>query len=124
MAVTTTSPLEPPEILEASLAFPDAQVALDGTVQSTASAFQSCSWYGPNVNSFLGCYAIVNADSDIEDLVGDRLRLVHGAKSVNVYCFTTISDIDEDILISRRAYAALELLAKTPIDVIVKVLTG
>lgn len=113
-----------PEIIDAALPFPDAQVALDGTTEQTIGAFQVCNWYGPNLHPDRGCYAIVNADGDLEDLVGDRLRLRYGNKSVVVYCFTTISDIDESILITRRAYAKLGLLAKTPIDVLVEVLTG
>lgn len=115
-----------PEIINAELPFDSAQAALDGEVIQTITEFASCSWYGAVVSPDYGCFAIVRDDGPLADFVGDRLRLTDATSgaTVVVYCVTTISDIDEDVLIARRPFAAFADLAITPISVLVEVLGG
>lgn len=117
--------LLPPEaeILDARLPYLEAQVALSGAVERKITDYYSCGWYGTTLHPDRGCYGIVNADSDLVDLVGDRVRLIHGKRSTIVYVFASY-DVPEQIQITRRSYAALELLAIEPINVRMEVLTG
>lgn len=115
-----------PEIMDARLAFPDAQVALAGTVEETKFATNTCGWYGTAFHPDRGCFAIVNLGGPLVDLVGDRLLLRYGvSRSVIVYCIgaQTVPE-GQDIVITRRSFLALELLVVDRIDVIVETLAG
>jgi hypothetical protein len=112
-----------PEILSARQAFLDAQAALEGTGRTPAepTGFFPCRWYGSSFHTDRGSYAVVKTDGELGDLVGDRLRLVYGKRSVIVYVFAS-ADVEAEIVITRRSFAALELLAVNEIDVLVEVL--
>lgn len=112
-----------PEVLDARLPFPDAQVALDGVPSSRLTDFHTCGWYGTTLHDERGAFAMVNETGPLADLIGDRLRLRYERKSVNVYCFGS-TDLPHDIAITRRAFASLELLAVEEIEVLVEVLSG
>jgi hypothetical protein len=113
-----------PEILDAELGWLDAQAALDGVGTLLTQAF-TCGWYGSSVQEDRGYLALVNSDVDAaEALLGDRLRLGYNGRSVNVYVFGSLAGLDTDIVIARRAWMALELLAVEQRLVTVEVLEG
>lgn len=112
-----------PEILHGRLGYTDAQAALNG-VATTTGVF-SCWWYGMSLQEDRGYYALVNEDNSLaEALLGDRLKLTYGGRSVIVYAFGSLAGMDADIMISRRAWMALELLAAPVRSVKVEVLEG
>lgn len=114
-----------PEIMDARLAYPDAQRALAGNIEEVSVTFNTLGWYDTKFHPERGCFAIVREDGPLVDLVGDRLHIRYGDKTVNVYCFTAREIEDgQDIVITRRSFAALELLAVDRIDVIVETLEG
>lgn len=112
-----------PEILAARQGFTDAQEALVGTPISREAGLPSCGWYGTAVSSERGSFALVNRGGPLEGLVGERLKLTWAERSVYVYVFGS-EDLDWDIHITRRAFAALELLAVDRIDLIVEVVAS
>lgn len=119
------SPLLPsePEILSARKGWQDAQAELAGQVIIRNPTLIGCGWYGTAISRERGAFALVNRTGALTDLVGDRLRLTHNDRSIYVYCFGT-DDLDYDIHITRRSFAALELLAVERIDVTVEVVSG
>jgi hypothetical protein len=116
-------PASPPEILDARRPFEQAQRFLDGAILRSVTDFYTCGWYGTTLHPDLGCYGIVQAEGDLADLVGDRVRVIYNRRSVIVYVFASY-DIPYDIAITRRAYAALELLSEEELSVRFEVLTG
>ncbi|MET0604180.1 MAG: hypothetical protein ABW167_19505 [Baekduia sp.] len=117
--------LSEPEILQARQGFPDAQASLDGARLSLLDGLYGLGWYGSSLSRERGSFALVNRGGPLEDLVGDRLRLTdpQTGRSVVVYAFAS-EGLDHDIHVTRRAYAAVSLLAVDRIDVTVEVLTS
>jgi hypothetical protein len=111
-----------PEILAARQGFADAQRDLAGVAVERMPGLPSCGWYGTAVSAERGSFALVNRGGPLEALIGDRLKLTYGDCSVYVYCFGS-EDLDWDIHITRRAFAALELLAVDRIALIVEIVT-
>lgn len=112
-----------PEILAARRPFPDAQAALEGGTLELRETLFSCGWYGSSISRERGCFALVNDTGGLSDLIGDRVRLMSGTRSVIVYVVGG-GTFDYDIHLMRRAYAALSLLAVERIDVTVEVLAS
>lgn len=118
-----------PTIMDARLAFSDAQAALAGgtsgaIVGPTRSAPWPCGWYGTAISGDRGAFALVDRDSPLNPLViGDRLKLTYASRSVLVYCVGA-TDLDHDIHITRRAFAALTFLAVESIGVSIEVVSG
>lgn len=110
-----------PEIVNARLAFADAQGALGGVAEERLNDTYTCGWFGTSLIDDRGSLAVVNEDGPLADCIGDRLRIIHGQRSVVVYCFGS-TDLDTDLAIARRAFAAIELLAAEELDVELEVL--
>lgn len=117
--------LDEKEILDGRKGFPDAQSALAGARLELRAGLPNCGWYGTSISTERGSFALVNRGGPLEDLVGDRLRITepNSGRQVIVYCFAT-EQLDYDIHLTRRAYAALSLLAVDRIAVQVEVLTS
>lgn len=113
-----------PEVLDARQGFPDAQQDLAGPPLETVAGFHSCGWYGTTLNDERGCFAVVGDEGPLAELIGDRLLLRYGLRSIYVYCFASAPDLEQDIVITRRAFAALDLLARESIDVLIEVIAG
>lgn len=109
-----------PEILAARQGFSDAQLALAGAVAPVHGVTYACSWYGTAVSNDRGSLALVSPAGALSGHVGDTLLLTFGTASVYVYVFGSYA-FQEDIRVTRRAYAALSLLAVDRIDVSVGV---
>lgn len=118
-----------PEIMHARRSFRDAQAALDGGAIETLpgptrAAPWTCGWYGSSISGERGSFALVNKGGPLDPLlIGDRLRLTFGRRSVVVYCYSA-ENLDWDIHITRRSFAALEFLAVERIGVAIEVLSG
>jgi hypothetical protein len=118
--------LSEPEIIDARQGFPDAQAALAGARLEQLTSLYGCGWYGSATSRERGSFALVNRGGPLEDLVGDRVRLTEyaGGRSVIVYVIASENALDYDIHLTRRAYAAVSLLAVDRIDVFVETLTS
>jgi hypothetical protein len=116
-------PTSPPEILDARRPYEQAQRFLDGTIKEEILTAHELGWYGTALHPDLGCYGVVAIDGELADLVGDRVRIIYGRRSTIVYVFAS-ADIPYDIAITRRSYAALELLSVDSISVRFETLTG
>lgn len=112
-----------PEILDARQGFPDAQAALGSGVLDAVSGLYGCGWYGTSVSRERGSFALVNRDGPLESIIGDRVKLTSGDHSTFVYVIGS-ADLDWDIHITRRSFAALSLLAVDRIDVTVEVVSS
>jgi hypothetical protein len=106
-------PTSPPEILDARRPYEQAQRFLDGTIKEEILTAHELGWYG----------TALHPDGELADLVGDRVRIIYGRRSTIVYVFAS-ADIPYDIAITRRSYAALELLSVDSISVRFETLTG
>lgn len=101
-------------------AFPDAQndISLLGVGRVFGEQFYTLGWAGKSRESF----CLVNIDGPLSSLVGDHLRFRYGvSKSVYAYC-VGIADVASDVIVTRRLFAALELLSVQQLSVIVEVI--
>ena len=113
-----------PEVMDARLAFSDAQSALEGLDHERDYVTYTCGWYDRNVNEERGCFGLVHDAGPLAHLVGDRVKLITFEASVNVYVVNSISvEGEHDIVINRRAFAAVSLLAVDRIAVQVDVMS-
>lgn len=112
-----------PEVLAARLGYPDAQVELAGTPYWRATGLPGVGWYGTDVSAETGSFGLVNIGGPLESLIGDRLKLTYRGRSAFVYVFGS-DYLIEDLHITRRAFAALELLAVGRIGCIVEAVSG
>lgn len=112
-----------PEILEARLAYSDAQRELAGIVEQRGVVRYSCGWYGSNVSDDRGSFAFVHETGPLADLVGDRVKLRYRDRTANIYVVNSMRvDGEYDLLIHRTVFLRLELLAIERIDVLVEVM--
>lgn len=109
------------EVLDGRLPFAEAQRLLDGSSDGVMR-YRSIGWYGSDFHPDRGFYAIIHQDDP--ELVGDRLRLSYKGRSVCVYAFGSADVGEHEIVITRRAFAELELLSKETISCRVEVLVG
>ena len=119
-----------PEMLIGRRAFKEAQKLIVGATAESPyeKRLFTCSWYGTSIDPERGCFAVVKDTSVLyggvdvtQGIVGDYVEIRYQNKSVRVYVIGSDSTLDADIALSRRAYLALEILPKRPIDVYVSV---
>ena len=116
--------LNEPEILAARQGYLDAQADLMGGVFSRdPGTTYTCGWFGTSVMSERGFFALVNEDGPLTDLIGDRLRVIVGGRSVYVYVLTS-AVLPQDLCLARRPFAALAQLAVSELDVSIEVISG
>lgn len=111
-----------PEILVARQGFIDAQAAisLEGVGEPFAGRYR-LGWTGSRIADERGSFCVVDEDGPLQELVGDHLRFVYGDRSVLAYCVGGV-DLGVDAAVTRRLFAAVELLAVQQITVRVEVL--
>jgi hypothetical protein len=103
----------------------DAQEFLAGTVLSIPTFDVTATWHGTVVDANRGAFAIVRRGGPLAGLVGERIRVsTLGAqpRSCLVYVWAALPSLEQDMSLARRAYAALDLLAKDTSDVHIEVL--
>lgn len=85
----------------------------------------TCGWHGLKFDLQRGSFAIVARDGPLADLVGERVRVRRtGYRPRAVYVYVhdeALLEGDEDISLPRRQFMALDLLAKTTLEVVVEV---
>lgn len=117
-----------PEVIDGRLPFPDAQVALDGVGEGVDPTPYTCSWYGTEVSDERGSFGLVDDDGPLGHLIGDRVRVRYRRSGTGVERYVVVyvfgaTELDTDIAITRRAFAAIELLALEEISVQVEVVS-
>lgn len=112
-----------PEILAARQSFPDTQINMAGVPALFGSDFYTLGWKANDLTAVRGSFCIVKEDGPLANLVGDHLQFRYGAsKTVRAYCVGSGS-METDIAVTRRVFAALELLAVDRISVLVEVVS-
>lgn len=83
-----------PEVYNAGRGFKDAQTWLAAQGMGIESTFADaeCGWHDAAVDGHRGSFALVQIGSRLEDLVGDRIRVVsHTGRSVLAYVYGSAS---------------------------------
>jgi hypothetical protein len=114
-----------PEDQYARLPFPAAQSVFSETALDAGTLRPgSCGWYGTEFDDDPGSFALVQDGGTLVDLVGQRIAVVYGDRTVYAYCkATAVLNAGEDLAVTRRLYAALEVLSQVPIAVEVGLLS-
>lgn len=107
----------------AALPFYEAQALLVAAPDPSTRVLASLEWYaaGPDGDPNRGSFAMVNDSGPFAGLVGERVLIVFGARSVLAYVLKTDA-LDEDIAVTRRLFMALAPLDTTSVQVAVTVL--
>lgn len=118
-----TLEVDEPEILDGSRAWAKTQQLFEGRVDPTRKRHAvKCTWYDTTVNEHEGAFCMVQAGSDLEDLVGDLVRVAWRNTEIFVYCIGGSADLPYPLALSRRAMWHVADLAKDHIDVTVQAL--
>lgn len=121
----TPRPNEPVELI-ARMGFPDAQRLLDVAGAAVPTELTTTAmWHGTSIDGNRGSFAVVLSSGAFGGFVGQRLRVTsktHASRSVVVYVVASVSALDQEISLARRAFAALDLLTADTLDVNVEVL--
>lgn len=105
--------LDEPEILDGMRAWNEAQAALNGTVAPERKRYDvDVGWYGTSVDEHEGAFCLIRSESNLEELVGDVVRIGYGTKEIFVYCIGGTADIDTDLAVARAAFMRLDVLSK------------
>ena len=121
-----TAPYAPPtavtDMYLGRLPYVAAQNALaaQGVVLGTTQA-AGLGWHGTLTDVETGSFCLVQTDGTLADLVGERLRISVGGRSVCAYCIRT-ADIIEDISVTRHLFAQLAPLATDELAVTVEIM--
>lgn len=108
--VTTSVPFATPLLAEEELAaygWETAQLMLAGAVESRTQRLVSAEWHHTSLDDREGAFALVREGGPLEDLVGDVVLVSTGGRSAFVYVAGMTDDMDEDLSLARRAFAAL-----------------
>lgn len=112
--------IDEPLILDGSRAFPETQNAFSGPVDSTrARHLVACSWYDTSLSDYEGAFCLIQAGSELEELVGDIVSVKYRGKEIFVYCVGG-AELTTDFALFRRAFFALEDLAYDEINAVVQ----
>lgn len=129
LAIADLVPVPPPPYEEdayyARLGFDSAQAALGDSGPIPPRRRAVVGWHGTyiDIESQGASFAIANTDSALADLVGQRVKITYGKRSVITYVHRQLDlDTDEDLSLSRRAYQALAPLSTDSLIVRVEAL--
>lgn len=115
------------DLYYARLGFYSAQERIGQTGPTGDRRLAKIGWHG----TFLdpepqgACFAIVDRNSDLADLVGERIKVVHRHRSVVAYVHrsTELDSDDITLSLSRRAFHALSVLSAEKLNGRVEVLS-
>lgn len=109
--------LDEPEILDGMRGLADAQAAFQGVPDPTSARYiTDCGWYDTDVDEHEGFFCLVQADTDLEDLIGDVALIRTSAKSVLVYCVGA-TGLPTQLALARTAFVQLAALSDETIPV-------
>lgn len=103
-----------PEVLAGRRAFPEAQRLLDGPTLRSADDLRNAGWHGTLTHPEAGAFAVVRRD--LEDYVGEVIRVTYGSRSCVVYVVAA-RDVPQELSLTRRAFMALSPLWRERIRV-------
>lgn len=106
----------------ARLPYIEAQAAFGGGAGVLSSRTSLVGWHGLRFDREVGSFAIVNPLGPLAALVGERVRVTVGKRSVCAYVHTD-ADIVEDISLARRLFLTLAPLAETDLRGRIEVLS-
>lgn len=110
-----------PEILDGSRSWAKTQELFNGHVDPTRQRHAvRCTWYDTTVDDNEGAFCVVQADSALEELVGEHVRVAYNDKEQFLYCVAGSADIPEPFAITRQAMLALAPLSHDYIEVTVQ----
>lgn len=110
-------PHDESEILDGARAWDESQVALQGAPDPNRTHFDvDASWYGVTESEWEGAFCLVQAGDDLEELIGDTVRVTYKQREIFVYCVGA-GDFPTRFALSRQAFFNLELLDKDEITV-------
>jgi hypothetical protein len=118
---------QPPVISDEDLAaygWTDTQQALAGAVDSHTNISTTAEWHGTNLDDNLGAFAVVREGGSCEDLVGDVIKVTAGGRVVYAYVTDSSDELDADVSLTRRGFAALGPLSLDQLAVRVEVVQG
>lgn len=108
----------------ATLNFADAQSVLSSTgVLFNSAQTAVVGWHGTLTDPQRGSFCIVSSSGPLADLVGERVKVSKGDRSVYAYCHTD-GDILEDLSLTRRAFMALDYPATTELEATVEIMAA
>lgn len=117
MTIAFDDPVEAqmiPELMIARRSFPTAQSLFEGPVLREATANAQIGWHDTEVCAETGAIALVPADGELTDLVGEivvvKRRLPREIRSVYAYVLARAA-LADDLSLSRRAFLHLGPLA-------------
>jgi hypothetical protein len=110
-------PHDEPEILDGARAWPEAQAALRGVIDPNRRRWETeAYWYDTAINEHEGAFCMVQAGSEMEDLIGDVVEVRYLDKTIYVYCVGA-ADLATDYALARTAFFWIELLDRDQISV-------
>jgi hypothetical protein len=114
-----------PELMVARRAFPVAQDLFAGPVLRTAAPTARIGWFDTEVCAEMGAIAVVPAEGDLSDLVGEivvvKRRMPNETRGSYVYVLARAAVL-EDLCLSRRAFLNLAPLSSESIECSVEVI--
>ena len=112
-----------PVLMVSRRAFPLAQQLLAGGVAEIAHRAARVIWYGSATFPEIGACAIVQEETEMEELVGEVLRCstaIQGIEQwVYVYCVGALPLLDVELGLSRRAFLELAPLSTEVLEPVV-----
>lgn len=107
----------------ARLPFPTAQRLLSGAVVRGSLVRTYCEWHADSDDGDpeLGSFCMARVGGPLENLVGERLRIRYGTKTVYAYCHRAAA-LDDDLSLTRSLFARLGNLSATHLHVSVEVI--
>lgn len=81
-----------------------------------------CSWYGTEINQNRGAFCLVQEGAELDNLVGEFVRITYKQREITLYCLAETPEIDTPIAITRRAWSAIERLSLDEIFAYVQVI--
>jgi hypothetical protein len=108
------------EVLDGLRAWDEAQAAFQGTLDTTRTRWLvDLGWYDTSIDDREGAFAMVQQGSDLEEMVGDVVRVDYGSKVAYVYMLGG-ADLSAPMSLSRPAYFRLAMLSVATIPVAVQ----
>jgi hypothetical protein len=112
-----TLPRDEPEILNGTRAWAEAQTYFQGIPDPTRTRYDvQCSWYGTSISEWEGSFCVIQAGSELEDLVGDIVQVFYRDRSCFLYCVGG-ADIPTPLALTRQAFLRIAALSNDEISV-------
>lgn len=107
------------EILNGSRAWAETQAAFVGAIDAARTRYSvDCGWYDTRVDENEGAFCMVRTGSDLEELIGDFVRVSYADIKVYLYCVGASANVSADLALARTAFMRLQPLNVTKIRVI------